>query len=90
MATKVALRQKPISKGRKSLYLDFYPAIINTETGEPTRREFLGLYLFIDKSEFKKGIQVSKKKGNDIEVFEQLYKELKPLTSAEKNIMRKL
>src|SRR5690606_17649316 len=46
MTTKVALRQKPISKGRKSLYLDFYPAIPHPETGEPTRREFLGLYLF--------------------------------------------
>ena len=46
MATKVKLRQKKISKGRKSLYLDFYPPIPHQETGEPTRREFLGLYLF--------------------------------------------
>ncbi|MEP0134523.1 MAG: hypothetical protein ABJJ25_09210 [Eudoraea sp.] len=46
MATKVKLRQKSISKGRKSLYLDFYPPIPHPETGEPTRREFLGLYLF--------------------------------------------
>lgn len=46
MTTKVSLRQKKISKGRKSLYLDFYPPIPHPETGEPTRREFLGLYLF--------------------------------------------
>lgn len=46
MATKVKLRQKPISKKRQSLYLDFYPAIPNPETGELTRREFLGLYVF--------------------------------------------
>ena len=46
MTTKVALRQKKISKGRQSLYLDFYPAIPHPETGEPTRREFLGLYIF--------------------------------------------
>ena len=46
MATKVSLRQKKISKGRKSLYLDFYPPIPNSKTGEPTRREFLGLYIF--------------------------------------------
>jgi integrase len=46
MTTKVALRQKKISKGRKSLYLDFYPPIPHPETGEPTRREFLGLYIF--------------------------------------------
>ena len=45
MATKVKLRQKKISQGRKSLYLDFYPPIPHQETGEPTRREFLGLYL---------------------------------------------
>jgi len=46
MATKVKLRQKKISKGRKSLYLDFYPPIPHPETGEPTRREFLGLYIY--------------------------------------------
>lgn len=45
MATKVSLRQKKISKGRKSLYLDFYPPIPHPETGKPTRREFLGLYI---------------------------------------------
>ena len=46
MAIKVTLRQKKISKGRKSLYLDFYPPIPHHETGKPTRREFLGLYIF--------------------------------------------
>src|SRR5690554_1071898 len=46
MTTKVTLRQKKISKGRKSLYLDFYPPIPHPETGEPTRREFLGLYIY--------------------------------------------
>lgn len=46
MATKVKLRQKAISGNRKSLYLDFYPAIPHPKTGKPTRREFLGLYLF--------------------------------------------
>lgn len=46
MATKVSLRDKPISKGRLSLYLDFYPAIQNQETGKSTRREFLNLYVF--------------------------------------------
>jgi integrase len=46
MATKVTLRQKKISKGKQSLYLDFYPAIPHPETGKPTRREFLGLFIF--------------------------------------------
>lgn len=45
MATKVFLREKKISKGRKSLYLDFYPPIINPNTGKESRREFLGLYI---------------------------------------------
>lgn len=42
---KVTLRKKSISQNRHSLYLDFYPPITNPETGKPTRREFLGLYL---------------------------------------------
>lgn len=48
MTIKVTLRDKPISKGRKSLYLDFYPPIPHPKTSKPTRREFLGLYT-IDK-----------------------------------------
>lgn len=43
---KVKLRQKPISGNRQALYLDFYPPIIDPETGEQTRRQFLSLYLF--------------------------------------------
>jgi len=46
MAIKVQLRKKKISQSRLSLYLDFYPAIPHPETGKPTRREFLGHYLF--------------------------------------------
>lgn len=46
MSIKVTLRQKDITKGRKSFYLDFYPAVLNSETGKTTRREFLGLYTF--------------------------------------------
>ena len=46
MTIKVALRTKAISGNRHSFYLDFYPAIQHPETGQPTRREFLGLYLF--------------------------------------------
>ncbi|GAB2553718.1 tyrosine-type recombinase/integrase [Spirosoma areae] len=45
---KVTLRSKPISKGRKTIYLDFYPAITHPDTGKPTRREFLGMYI-VDK-----------------------------------------
>jgi site-specific recombinase XerD len=44
-AMKVTLREKKISGGRKSLYLDFYPPIAHPVTGKSTRREFLGLYV---------------------------------------------
>jgi len=46
MATKVTLRKKKINNGMESLYVDFYPATINPNTGKPTRREFLRLYIF--------------------------------------------
>ena len=65
MATKVKLRQKPISGNRQSLYLDFYPPIAHPETGEPTRREFLGLYVLdkskspIDKQHNKETLQLA-------------------------------
>lgn len=88
MTTKVTLRQKAISKGRKSLYLDFYPAIPNPETGEPTRREFLGLYIFdkpknpIDKQHntetLKIGESIRQKRENFLnkpEIYSQFEKE---------------
>lgn len=63
MAIKVKLRQKAISGNRQSLYLDFYPAIPNPETGELSRREFLGIYIndkaktIIDKQHNKEQLQ---------------------------------
>ncbi|MCF8465127.1 MAG: site-specific integrase [Flavobacteriales bacterium] len=45
-AIKVKLRQKEISGNRQSLYLDFYPPIPHPTTGKPTRREFLGRYVY--------------------------------------------
>lgn len=65
MAIKVKLRQKKISRHRQSLYLDFYPAIPHPETGEPTRREFLGMYLYdkaktsVDKQHNKETLQLA-------------------------------
>lgn len=44
--TKVFLRTKDLSKGRQTLYLDFYPPIPHPDTGKPTRREFPGLYIY--------------------------------------------
>lgn len=40
MGIKVTLRQKKLKDGKLSLYLDFYPSIINHK-GKKTRREFL-------------------------------------------------
>ena len=45
VCTKVTLRQRPISNGRITLYLDYYPAIRNPHTMKMTRREFLGIYI---------------------------------------------
>lgn len=42
----VRLRKKLLANGMISLYLDFYPPIVNTETNKYTRREFLKLYLY--------------------------------------------
>lgn len=88
MATKVTLRQKPISKGRFSLYLDFYPAIPHPKTGKPTRREFLNLYIFqkpktsIDKQHNSETIKIAdsikQKKENFLnkpEIYSQYEKE---------------
>lgn len=44
----VTLRKRKYDTGRISLYLDFYPPIVNFETGKPTRREYLSLFI-IDK-----------------------------------------
>jgi integrase len=65
MGIKVKLRQKAISKDRHSLYLDIYPPIPHPETGELTRREFLGMYLYdlaknpIDKIHNKETLQLA-------------------------------
>lgn len=43
---KVTLREKKLKTERISLYLDYYPPIIDPKTGNSTRREFLELYIF--------------------------------------------
>ena len=44
--TKVHLRRREISKGRISLYLDYYPPIRDPHSMKMTRRESLGIYLY--------------------------------------------
>ena len=65
MAIKVTLREKLISKGKKSLYLDFYPPIMHPKTGKLTRREFINMYLFMDKKEIKLIIDKLERKLNN-------------------------
>ena len=43
--TKVTLRYRMLESGRQSLYLDFYPAVVNPLTGETSRREYLGMFV---------------------------------------------
>ncbi len=101
MAVKVKLREKKISGNRQSLYLDFYPAIPHPETGELTRREFLGLYLFdkaktpIDKQHNKETLrlaeQIRQKRENHLnkpEIYTGYEKEqLKIKEQGEKNFV---
>ena len=44
---KVTLREKKLKTNKISLYLDYYPAIIEPKTGKSTRREFLNLHLLM-------------------------------------------
>lgn len=101
MAVKVKLRTKPISGNRQSLYLDFYPPIKHPETGEPTRREFLGKYIFeksknpIDKQHNKETLQLAEqirqKRENELnkpEIYTEYEKEqLKKKEQGEKNFV---
>ncbi|MCL2561581.1 MAG: site-specific integrase [Rikenellaceae bacterium] len=88
MAIKVKLLQKKISQGRKSLYLDFYPAIPNPQTGEKTRREFLKMYIHekpstaLDKQhnaeQLKLGEAIRQKRENELnkpEIYSEYEKE---------------
>lgn len=66
MAIKITLREKKISNGRKSLYLDFYPAIPHPDNpNKETRREFLKLYVYdkpktpIQKQDKKQTLQLA-------------------------------
>jgi len=76
MAIKVTVRQKEISNGRYSLFLDFYPHIKSPKTGKLTRREYLGIYIkknpktHIEKKDNKESIDIansiSSKRKNEL------------------------
>lgn len=64
---KVTLREKKINNGKFSLYLDFYPPIINSD-GKRTRREFLGMYIY----EKPKNAQQRKENQEQIQIASQI------------------
>lgn len=66
--------------GRESLYLDFWPPITNPNTGRKTRREFLGMYLYIHRSDVRREIEHRGNLGKDTARLKELYKGLKSLT----------
>ncbi len=56
---KVTLRKKTISKGRLSLYLDFYPPYFNAATGKYSRREFLRIHIIAKpRNQFEKNTNI--------------------------------
>ena len=83
--TKVTLRQKKLKSGKISLYLDFYPPIVNPETGKPTRREFLGIYILdkpkqaTDKRENKEKVRIAEgiRSKREIDLIKENYDFLK-------------
>ncbi len=102
MGIKVKLRQKTISKGRSSLYLDYYPGIHDPKTDKLIRREFLNLYLLnnprspIDKQQDKETMQIAEqirmKKHNQLnkpEIYtEQERQQLKAKELGEKDFIQ--
>jgi integrase len=75
---KVALRKKPISGNRESLYLDFYPAIIDDD-GKETRRQFLGLYLFHEVNPYNLKEKKLDKYLKDNEIKPAIYETMKQM-----------
>jgi integrase len=91
MIVKVSLRQKFVNKRYKNLYLDYYPAV--RLNGKSTRREFLGLSVYINKREFKKEVEKCEQRDLNSQNGElrdstirkrEVLEKLKPLTPLEK------
>lgn len=44
--SKVTLRKKAISNGRESLYLEYFPPLLNKDTLKHIHKQYLGIYIF--------------------------------------------
>ncbi len=74
-ATKVTLRHKPLADNMESLYLDFYPAFRNPDTGKFTRREFLNIKVYsVLKTE---QVFYTNEKGKELSKIVPVFHELK-------------
>jgi hypothetical protein len=56
----VKLREKPLSNGRSSLYLDYYPPITNPQTSKQSGTNFL-ICIFLQSRNPKQNIDTTKK-----------------------------
>jgi hypothetical protein len=72
MAIKIALRKRPISGKRQSIYLDFDPAVINPKNGEETRTESLKMDVFDNKRSPRNKIRNTTTTTTTLQLAEQI------------------
>lgn len=60
-AVKITLRFRMLDTGKETLYLDYYPPIVDPETKKLSRREYLGMYVYPLKN--RKGEYITNKDG---------------------------
>lgn len=74
MPTKVTLRKEKISKGRMSLYLDYWPPVIDQKTEKPKRRKYLKIYILekpktpLEKDQNKQILMIAKRMASDEQI----------------------
>ena len=44
--SKVTLRRKTIANGKESLYLEYFPPLLNRDTLKHIHKQYLGIYIF--------------------------------------------
>jgi len=58
---KITLRFRMLDTGKETLYLDYYPPVVDPETKKLSRREYLGMYVYPLKN--RKGEYIANKDG---------------------------
>lgn len=73
MKTKVTIKQKPLSEGRESLYLNFAPKFTNPKNGKLTRKLYLKVFVYTspktakEKSNNKESLQFAEEMRRNFE-----------------------